>query len=93
MENKQNIDPYSPGGCFIATACMGSDSAKEVLLLKEFRDLILKNNILGKMSVKTYYTISPPIAKFISKRQNTKKVVKKIIVEPAYKVSKMILRK
>lgn len=93
MEKRQDIDPYSPGGCFIATACMGSENVSEVILLKEFRDTVLKKNVLGKAFIKTYYTVSPPIANFISDRKYFKEFTKKIIVEPAYKISRKLMNK
>jgi hypothetical protein len=51
------------GGRFIATAVYGSDTALDVLLLRIFGDTVLLSSITGKLFVKTYYLISPPVAK------------------------------
>jgi hypothetical protein len=54
-------------GCFIATVCYGNYEAKEVIVLRHFRDTILLKSYIGKLLVVTYYFLSPPLAKFISK--------------------------
>lgn len=50
-------------GCYIATAVYGSYDAPEVLSLREFRDGVLQKHWWGKLFIKVYYFISPPIAK------------------------------
>ena len=57
---------YYAGGCFIATACFGSDS-KEVSVLRNFRDKFLLNYRIGKLFVWGYYKISPVIATLLVK--------------------------
>ena len=61
--------------CFIATAGYG-EATGEVGILCEFRDQCLKTNPLGRMFVKAYYTISPPIAEFISESEPLKAVTR-----------------
>ena len=53
--------------CFIATACYGTAMAKEVFLLREFRDQVLFKNGPGRAFISFYYRHSPPIAQLISK--------------------------
>ena len=67
------------GGCFIATASYGTPFAKEIDVLREWRDTSLMNNLFGKVFVKFYYTISPPIANLIVKSEKLKKVVRGIL--------------
>ena len=64
------------GGCFIATAAYGTDSAKDVLVLREFRDSLLLDNAAGRAFVKLYYTLSPPVASFIAERPILRRVVR-----------------
>lgn len=49
-------------GCYIATAVYGSYDAPEVIVLRKFRDNVLRNSFLGGLFISTYYTISPYIA-------------------------------
>ena len=59
----------SPKGmacCFIATAAYGSPLDDKVQILCKFRDTYLLKNILGRIFIKFYYSISPKIAEYIS---------------------------
>lgn len=50
------------GGCYIATAVYGSYDAPEVLVLRSFRDQVLRKHWFGRCFIKAYYFLSPPIA-------------------------------
>jgi len=67
------------GGCFIATAAFGTPFAKEINVLRNWRDDWLLKNRLGVIFVRFYYKISPPIAKKIrisdTKRSWTRKLL------------------
>jgi hypothetical protein len=71
----------APGGggggspCFIATAAYGSEDAREVVLLRQFRDRYLLTNLPGRAFVRLYYECSPPLASFISTRPALRKAV------------------
>lgn len=71
------------GGCFIATACLGSDSTDEVITLSEFRDNVLQRYSLGRKFIKIYYHISPPIAKVIAESSVLKKLLRILIITPS----------
>ncbi|GEM_PF-4296356 len=64
------------GGCFIATAAYGTPMCDEVVSLSSFRDRFLMTNLPGRMFINAYYKISPPIARFISKREYLKRFVR-----------------
>ena len=49
-------------GCYIATAVYGSYDAPEVLVLRKFRDNVLKKSRGGRMFIKIYYALSPGLA-------------------------------
>jgi hypothetical protein len=58
--------PEAPVGsvdaCFIATAAYGSVMANDVGMLRQFRDVVLRNSIFGELAVEGYYTFGPAIA-------------------------------
>jgi len=64
------------GGCFIATAAYGSRMAKEVNILRNFRDSVLLPHSIGKSLVEFYYRVSPPMADFIAKHDSLRAMVR-----------------
>jgi len=74
------------GVCFIATAAYGTDTAKELDILREFRDGVLLPNSLGAKFVSLYYKISPPIASFISQHEVLRTAVRLGLVDPIVKI-------
>jgi hypothetical protein len=80
--NKSYKEYMKGSSCFIATACYGNHDAPEVLILREFRDDVLKKTYFGKLFVSLYYTVSPFFAAQIAKSDWLKKVVKGYFIEP-----------
>ena len=70
------------GGCFIATATYGTDTAEQLDILREFRDTVLLPNSLGAKFVSFYYKTSPPIADFISQHEVLRTMVRVVFVDP-----------
>jgi hypothetical protein len=68
--------------CFIATAAYGTDTAREIDILREFRDVILLPNGLGARFVSFYYRASPPMADFISQHDVLRAMVREGFVAP-----------
>jgi len=71
-----------PFNCFIATAVYGTDTAEEIDILREFRDVVLLPSGLGAELVSLYYKISPPIAEVISRHDFLRTAVKLGFVDP-----------
>jgi hypothetical protein len=71
-----NFEKSVGGGCFIATAVYGTPMAEEIQILREFRDEYLLTNPLGQAFVDVYYTISQPIADFITEHPSLKPIVR-----------------
>ena len=75
-------NPLPPTGCFIATAAYGTDTARQLDILREFRDDVLLNSGLGTKLVSLYYKTSPPVADFISQHEILRTIVRVGFVEP-----------
>jgi len=71
-----------PFECFIATAVYGTDTAEEINILREFRDVVLLPSSLGAEFVSLYYEISPPIAEVISRHDLLRTAVRVGFVDP-----------
>jgi len=75
----------SGGGCFIATAAMGSPLAAEVVTLSRFRDEVLATSKAGRAFITVYYALSPYLARFIANRIRLRHVVAEYFVKPLAK--------
>jgi subtilisin family serine protease len=64
------------GGCFIATAAWGSYLHPKVMLLRAFRDHHLLTNGPGRLFVKCYYAVSPPLADFIAHHESLRTITR-----------------
>jgi hypothetical protein len=62
--------------CCTATAAYGTPMAKEIGILRQFRDEYLLTNPLGKTVADIYYNVSPPIAGFITEHPGLKPIVR-----------------
>jgi len=62
--------------CCTATAAYGTPMAKELGILRQFRDEHLATNPVGSTLVDIYYRVSPPIAEFITGHPSLKPVVR-----------------
>jgi hypothetical protein len=72
--------------CCTATAAYGTPIAKEIGVLRQFRDEYLLTNALGKTLAGLYYRISPPIAGFITEHPSLKPIMRAGLV-PAVAMS------
>jgi hypothetical protein len=70
------------GGCFIATAAYGSPTAEQLNVLREFRDVLLRESTAGSKLVALYYKLSPPVADFISGNSFLRTLVRELLVDP-----------
>ena len=57
------------GGCYIATAVYGSYDCPEVWTLRRYRDNKLAETVGGRLFIKTYYSISPTLVKYLGDKK------------------------
>jgi hypothetical protein len=62
--------------CFIATAAYGSPLAREVVLLKTFRDDHLARGFCGRKFIQAYYRVSPSLARPIGRSTLLKQLIR-----------------
>jgi hypothetical protein len=70
------LDGKSDFSCFIATAAYGTSMARELEILREFRDRFLKTNAVGRAFVNWYYVWSPKVANWLRKKTVLRAVVR-----------------
>jgi hypothetical protein len=76
------------GVCFIATATLGSNLDPRVVELRKFRDNTLQRQVLGRLFITTYYSVSPTFARFIEKSQVLKWLSLQFLVGPAATIAR-----
>jgi hypothetical protein len=82
MYGPEGATPPSCSSCFIATACYGSINAPEVEALRRFRDCMLLPCLAGRIFVKVYYALSPPIADYLRNHDRARQIVSAYFVAP-----------
>lgn len=85
-EGMQQSGNKTKEGCFIATACYGNYDDPSVLVLRNYRDLILSKNRIGRFFIKTYYSFSPKLATIIAKSKTLKSLVRSLLIAPSVKL-------
>lgn len=79
----------SKSGC-VVIAALGSPLAREVSVLRAFRDDILMPNVAGRALVRMYYRLSPSIARVIESYEMLRAMTR-VALRPVVIVSKLIL--
>ena len=81
-KNTKGSSLKEPSGCFLSSACveyMGlSDDCRELTVLRDFRDYVLKATKDGCSLVEEYYQIAPQIVEKINKSCNKDEIYKYI---------------
>ena len=87
LENLDSIKTHDD--CFITTAVLGTAAERELNILREFRDSVMRKSRVGNFLVNMYYRISPPIAARLKNQKILKKMLKKLFIIPCVKLVKM----
>jgi len=65
--------------CYIATAVYGSYDAPEVLVLRRFRDEVLSKSMPGRAFTRSYYAVSPPVARRLENAGRMNRLVRRML--------------
>ncbi|MEZ5987645.1 MAG: CFI-box-CTERM domain-containing protein [Planctomycetota bacterium] len=68
--------------CFVATACYGDPEDPDVRLLRAYRDLHLQHSRSGRLFIKAYTFLSPPIARWLRSRPGCRAFVRRRLIAP-----------
>jgi hypothetical protein len=79
--------------CFIATAVYGSAAAPDVVILRELRDLRLKQTQIGCLIVRAYERWSPALAQAIVRHPLAGRTMRWLIVAPVAWITRGLLTK
>ncbi len=79
--------------CFIATATYNDYDHPSIVILRQFRTMVLLQSKLGHKMIQLYYVISPPIARAISRNHLLRYFCLYLIITPLVGIVKVIIRK
>lgn len=69
----------SSGDCFVATAAFGTPLAKEIQVLRWYRDNKLRKSVTGRKFISFYYKYGPHVARSIRKYPLFKRMIRGLI--------------
>ena len=69
----------SSGGCYIATMVYGNYNHPQVMVLREFRDDVLQQNIFGRAFVRFYYRYSPTWVEHLKDEKRINNIIRTIL--------------
>jgi tetratricopeptide (TPR) repeat protein len=69
-------------GCYIATACYGDYDHPDVRVLRRFRDAHLLPTPAGRLFVRCYYFLSPPLAARLAHVGWLARFLRRVVLEP-----------
>lgn len=73
----RSIQP-SKGGCFVATAAFG-ETDSSIVILRAYRDRVLRKSHFGRQLVWLYYRVSPHMAQFIALSELRRRVTRALL--------------
>lgn len=81
------------GCCYIATSVMGDYNHPYVILLKQYRDQVLKKKWTGRKFILVYYKISPKLVRVIEKNDRLRLFLFNLLIIPSVKHAEKTLNK
>ena len=69
----------SSSGCYIATMVYGDYDEPQVMILREFRDKVLRNSTLGRLFIRFYYRYSPTWVEHLKDKKRINALIRSIL--------------
>lgn len=69
----------SSSGCYIATMVYGDYDEPQVMVLREFRDKVLRNSAFGRLFIRFYYRYSPTWVEHLKDKKRVNAVIRSIL--------------
>ena len=79
LRNTSNRNTSNKSGCYIATAVYGSYDAEPVLVFRRFRDERLASHAFGRAFIRSYYAVSPPLARYFAGRTALNRLARRLL--------------
>ncbi len=74
-----NGNTSNKSGCYIATAVYGSYDAEPVLVFRRYRDERLARHAFGRAFIRSYYAVSPPLARYFAGRTALNRLARRLL--------------
>lgn len=81
---------FNENSCFVATAAYGSPMEKNVKTLRRFRDQVLKKTSWGQIFIKTYYALSPSLARWIAQKSERRSAARILLTPIVFLVTAVV---
>lgn len=80
-----SASPQKSDGCYIATHIYGSYDNQSVVILRRYRDEILRVSYIGRLFICFYYLISPKLVSILYNSNKINLIIKRFILNPFVK--------
>lgn len=80
-EYKKPTPSSSSDGCYIATMVYGDYDHPQVLVLRDFRDTVLRKYALGRTFIRFYYKYSPTWVEYMKDQKSINRIIKNLLNE------------
>ncbi len=84
--NYSKSSPKKNEGCYIATMVYGSYEHPQVMVLRQFRDTVLKTSLLGRTFISVYYSVSPKLVRVLDGHEKINLFIRKRLDKMVYHI-------
>lgn len=75
-------------GCYIATMAYGDYGHPQVMVLRQYRDNVLKKSLVGRLFISFYYKVSPTLVRVLSGHKRINDYIRQRLDKLVYRVHK-----